>query len=101
MDGRDALPGAAPDGGEWLDQIALGGDGERPQTQILFNQKGRPPGPQSKTRTMGTDFFGPQRSMERTTCLISISQSRNGGSRCSPLASKLPKRSRNWKPTCA
>ena len=39
MDGWHALSGVAPDGGEWRDQVSLGGDGERTQAQILFNQK--------------------------------------------------------------
>ena len=39
MDRRDALSRFAPDGGQRLDQGAVGGDGERTQTQILLNQK--------------------------------------------------------------
>ena len=36
-------PRVASHGGQRLDQIALGGGGERAQAQILLDQKGRPP----------------------------------------------------------
>src|SRR6476646_9906558 len=100
MDGWHALSGVAPDGGQWVDQVSLGGDGERTQAQILFNQEGRSPGPEEQARTMDCDFFGPGWSMERTTCLISNSPSQNGGSRCRPSASRIQESWTNWKVIC-
>src|SRR4030095_1792056 len=101
MDGWHALPGVAPDGGQRLDQVSLGGDGKRTPAQILFNQKGRSPSPQGKARTMDDDFFRPRRFMERTTCLISNSPSQNGVGRCCPPASLIQISWTNWKVICA
>src|SRR5436190_20160090 len=101
MDRWHALPGVAPDGGQRLDQVSLGGDGERTQAQILLNQKVRSSSPEGKARTMDDDFFRPQRIMERTTCLISNSPSQNGGGRCCPPASRIQTSWTNWKVICA
>src|SRR5713226_8455619 len=100
MDGRHALPGVAPDGGQRLDQISLGGDGERAQAQILFHQKGRPPNPQEEARTMDGDFHGSRRALERKTKLTSNPPSRNGGGRCWPRVSKPAGVWMNWKVIC-
>src|SRR6185436_1654787 len=97
MDGWHALSGVAPDGGQWVDQVSLGGDGERTQAEILLNQKGRSPSAQEQARTMDCDFFRPWRFMERTTCLISTSPSQNGGGKCSPSAPRIRTSWTNWK----
>src|SRR5665647_359 len=101
MDGRDALPGAAPDGTPGLDQSALGGKRDRAEAEILFAQKGRQNGDGQAPRTMVTRSFRFGRIKKGAICLTSNTQSWNGGNRCSPLASKLPCLWRNWKVICA
>ena len=44
VDGRDALPGSAPDGSQRLDQSAMGENRERPQAKILFDKAKREEG---------------------------------------------------------
>src|ERR1035437_11180772 len=90
MDGRDALPRAAPDGTSWFNQIALGRERDRTETEILFAQKRRQARDAKASRTMvaGSLRFG---WFEKgTICLTSKNQSWNGDGRCSPPGSKRP-----------
>ena len=60
LDGRNALPGVAPDGTSRLDQIALGRKRNRAEAEILLAQKGRQnrDGQTSGTMVAGAFRFG-------------------------------------------
>src|ERR1035437_5406911 len=101
MDGRDALPGLAPDGTPELDKVTLGRKRDRAEAEILLAQKGRQNGDGQTPRTMVAGAFRFGRFEKGEICLTLKNQSRNGVNRCSPLESKLPCRWRNWKFICA
>src|SRR5437899_1656733 len=101
MDGWDALPGLAPDGRQRLDQIAVGGERKRAQTEILFDQEGWQANPGRAAPAVADGPLGVSRTVEGATCLISIERSRNGGANWVPARSRPRNCSMNWKAICA
>src|ERR1035437_7009973 len=101
MDGRDALPGAAPDGKPGVNQGALGRKRDRTEAEILLAQKRRQDGDGQTPRTMVAGSWCAGRPAKEAICLISTMQSRNGRSKCWPPALKRPCHWRNWKFICA
>src|SRR5664280_1106706 len=101
MDGRDALPRAAPDGTSWFDQIALGRKRDRAEAKILLAQKRRQDGDGQASRTLDAGAFRLGRLKKGAICLTLNKQSWTGENKCSPPESARPRRWRNWKFICA
>src|ERR1017187_153398 len=78
MDGRDALPRLASNGGQRLDKVPLGRNGERAETEILLAQEGRQARVGRTARAVDESPLGPDRPLGRELCLTLNNQLRNG-----------------------